>query len=1151
MPIQSDDLGIYKSAVMADVPEGGGGATGTAIVDGVSNAIFNDVSDSDRAGGAFHLRKGFGKVNTDDQGVLLGSGWVVLDPPADPAVAVTLFETAGWFDERTEAVKLVESTMVKGPRLLCRIQDTHYAGVSLLQLYNVAPAKSFPAAGDAVVLRNPAGAEIKVRVLRITESSTTVFDAGGEYVVNIATCELDKALTFDILGAPISRTPPSASSAATVFSTAPAVGARFHGVKPLSTAITLGASPIREVNVSGGIYSQLVPASTVPQPVIDQFPLVQRPTLSRTATLPLTLTTTGVTLTAGTVLQLPTAAQPGTLTMTHGATVFGTNGAGELLQGSTLVGNVDWTARTLTMLGTAPNYGSSTNAITYTPATVTGATAHSRSITVTDANRSLAIVLAMEPPPAPGTLTVSYMAQGRWYDLVEDGTGKLAGADSSYGAGTLSFVTGSLAASLGALPDVGSVIIVTWGEAASAVQATGMPTRAWSYLPLSRQPVPGSMTIGWARGGTTYTATVAADGTVTGPAQTKPVELQDDGTYLLPFSPNTLPDGAVTTVYMALDDENAFTAAGSVYTLTNAPIKPGSVHFKVVVEIDGVSTTAQAYSVDDEVFADGVGLIGTINNTTGVMSLSVASQTETIYTQEKVAAFSAAFDGPGISAGVNYIYATNEETVTKTITTTGIVEIVYQPDETPTAENESSTPTWLIEATPPIGLQVVTSGLAFSWAGVLHFSRDGSVFKAFHPVTGAVTTVGAADDNGRITLGQVAAGASNAVVWHNIAHDRRGGLDVFQGVFRVPVAPIQAGQFQLQVGSLIASADSGGVLTGDFTGLVDSLRGVVSWAVAGLGAGPSDGVAVRADEVTYNAVYQQFVPLNAALLGVDTSGLPADGKIVIFYPGGQVLVHHTDTFTFPNPLTKGTAYSLGRARVASVVVRDAVGTRLPGTLYEVNRTTGTVTIKTGSDITTYAQPFTAQHRVQDQLQVLSADISGKLVLAGALTHNYPLGSYVSSILLQGDKFARVFGYADRAAWSSTWDATKAGSGIAASYNNVDYPITTTNRGAIKERWYAIFQTTTTVDIYGENVGLVLDNVSIATTLEAINPQTSAPYWSIPSAGWGGGRSAGNVLLWETQAAGAPAWIARSVQPGGTEVLDDSATFAYIANVDTP
>jgi hypothetical protein len=80
---------------------------------------------------------------------------------------------------------------------------------------------------------------------------------------------------------------------------------------------------------------------------------------------------------------------------------------------------------------------------------------------------------------------------------------------------------------------------------------------------------------------------------------------------------------------------------------------------------------------------------------------------------------------------------------------------------------------------------------------------------------------------------------------------------------------------------------------------------------------------------------------------------------------------------------------------------------------------------------------------------------------------------------------------------------------------------------------------------------VLDNQPIAGVLEAINPQTSVPYWSIPAAGWGGGWSAGNVLLWETEAAGGAAWGSRSTMPGSTTVLDDSATLAYISDVDTP
>ena len=72
MPIQSDDIKLLASAVMADVPEGGGGATGIEIVDGASNNVFPDVSTDDGAAGRLRLRQVFGAAHTDDDD-LLGS----------------------------------------------------------------------------------------------------------------------------------------------------------------------------------------------------------------------------------------------------------------------------------------------------------------------------------------------------------------------------------------------------------------------------------------------------------------------------------------------------------------------------------------------------------------------------------------------------------------------------------------------------------------------------------------------------------------------------------------------------------------------------------------------------------------------------------------------------------------------------------------------------------------------------------------------------------------------------------------------------------------------------------------------------------------------------------------------------------------------
>lgn len=1149
MPILSDDIKLLKSAVMADVPEGGGAMTGIAVIDGQTNNVFPDISSDDRAAGRVNFRKLFGVGHSDDNDLLLGASFAVLAPPEDPLVHVTCFETDGWADELTTARQAVERYLVKGARLLSRVQDVHYAGALILQLYNIAPATSFPEPGETIVLFNPSGQEQYVRVLKTTFSSALVALGGGLTDVTLCTCELQSPMEFDLLGKQIQFEPPTVTNTATVFSTTPAVGTVFHGVKKLGIPAEIGDFT---VTVADGIFTPLVPANTVPEPVIDIYPLVERPTLSRTAAATLTLPSASIALGPTTVLQLPTACEPASLTMTHGATAFTSNNAGQLLQGETVVGTVDYINRTITMAGGAPNYGTASNTISYRPATVTGATAHSQGVEVTTASQSTAYVFAFEPPPAPATLTVSYMAQGRWYDLTEDGTGKISGASSAYGTGTLNFLTGSMALSLGAPPDVGSIIVMTWGEADSASPATGLPTRAWANIPLDEAPEPGSLVFEWTTGAGVQTATVAANGAVTGPAQVGPAERLEGGGYQVPFSPNVLPSTGPVTVSYTLEPENAtFTNdGGGQYTLTGAPLVPGSVRFQIVATSGTAARVLQCHTIGTVVYA-GSTVIGAINNTTGVMLLNGASSLSLVKSTTQKLERSPS--GGGIPVGLPwYYYKTTTTTTSFAFDLDGVLEIGYIPTGGGTADSFAIEPTWFIDTAPPIGLALVTNGIAFQWAGQVHFSRDGSLFRDWAAITGIAAAAGSVSSEGRINFTSVPAGGTNAITWSNAAHDARGGLDVFVGVFRVPRAPLQAGSFQLQVGSLIGNANSGGVISGDFAGLVDFARGVIYWSVAGLGPGELEGVAVRADELTYNAVYLQYIPLDETLLGLSTARLPIDGRVPIFRSGGQVIVHNTLSTTLPNPLTKGTAYSLGRERIAAVVVRSVAGVRVPGALYTVDFDAGTITVPVESDIAGFDQPFTVHHRIEDELLCARADISGALDLVAGLTHNYPAEtSYVSSKLRKGDLFSRVFNYLERTTWTGDWADDLGGSEPTASFNSIDFPIEVTNRGAITERWAVIFTGATLVRVVGQNVGQVLTNVSITEAIEAINTQTSVPYFSIPALGWGGGWAVGNVLRFNTQAAGSPGWVARTVLQGPATLASDSATLAFRSDVDAP
>ena len=180
-------------------------------------------------------------------------------------------------------------------------------------------------------------------------------------------------------------------------------------------------------------------------------------------------------------------------------------------------------------------------------------------------------------------------------------------------------------------------------------------------------------------------------------------------------------------------------------------------------------------------------------------------------------------------------------------------------------------------------------------------------------------------------------------------------------------------------------------------------------------------------------------------------------------------------------------------------------------------------------------------------------INGQLTFTRALTHDYPLGSYVSSALIapgNGDMFARVSVLFDQATWNGTYQDTISGSPATGTFNSAQYPIVVTNRGARTERWAVQFTSGTTFNVIGENVGVIATG-SVNSNCLPINPATNVPYFTIPALGWGAGWSAGNVLRFNTVGAEFPVWVVRTVQQGPETVPDDSFTLLIRGDVNTP
>lgn len=128
MTINAADLKLVKSQVMDDVPEGGGAPTNTEIIDGASNEIFPDVSEFDRAGGRVKLRKVAVRVDTPNRDMFQGANVIVAEPPDDPNISATLFNTGNYFDRRADAVSRIESYLSIGVQYAGYLYGNHIAG---------------------------------------------------------------------------------------------------------------------------------------------------------------------------------------------------------------------------------------------------------------------------------------------------------------------------------------------------------------------------------------------------------------------------------------------------------------------------------------------------------------------------------------------------------------------------------------------------------------------------------------------------------------------------------------------------------------------------------------------------------------------------------------------------------------------------------------------------------------------------------------------------------------------------------------------------------------------------------------------------------------------------------------------------------------
>ena len=105
MPIQADNLKFYRAATMDSAsPLNGGMPSSVEIIDGASNQLFEDISETQRAGGALEFAKVYGAVRTASTDVLRGANMVISDAPDDPYASVVMFAASSVAETQADVI---------------------------------------------------------------------------------------------------------------------------------------------------------------------------------------------------------------------------------------------------------------------------------------------------------------------------------------------------------------------------------------------------------------------------------------------------------------------------------------------------------------------------------------------------------------------------------------------------------------------------------------------------------------------------------------------------------------------------------------------------------------------------------------------------------------------------------------------------------------------------------------------------------------------------------------------------------------------------------------------------------------------------------------------------------------------------------------
>lgn len=1198
MAITQNDLEILKSEIMADTPDGGGLPTGIAVIDGVSNNLFPDVSDIDRLIGRVRLRKVSLAVKTANADLLQAARLLFTELPDNPNISVFAFKASSFADRRVDAQNKIESYLAFGSKWAGHLLETQLAGQRVIQV-SLDKNDPIPAVGQPLVIVQNEGQSDEyyqyIRPLKVDTVERRFQRTVSETVTRtVATIEFGDTLnkTFNGLTVPEFYQNANTGRRAILREARVADAAKYYSASRLAEPMV--AMQSRQVRLNS-IYTQVVPSTQVETPILQRDPANQVATQARGDGV--IAINQSVNVTTNTAFNLPSGIAVGTLSIAVGGQNL-TDRDGELVNSNGLayasikygIGQITW----YDLL----NAGQTTVTGSYKPASEFTRVAQT-DYQVVDDNAGYNFVRELGAEPVPNSLKITYTVGGNNYLVHDDGRGNLIDDDGN-GRGTVQGKTVLLTTA--AIPDAASYIVYSFGVDLDTVKygAQALPA-AYHVISVADQ-VSGPIAVTW---DTSKTATVS-DGVVTGDAT---------GTFIdgkLNIAPNetVAKDTVFSLSYQRILNANTVNRSLWYKPSDASGAFGGSLDFEAAIT-----------DVDVTVFLGGeLKVVLSLND--GGTSLLIKDVLRPIYTDKAYQQGNAIYTSTEINnwqsiknAAVDsntWVASLTNSTINKAAGTVGFVidvsrksegvEVITRPGVSPIFKTATKTVPMQasevqingVAATAPSTEAATSTGVA----SVLNIDLpqdttdavvNGSLFldalgASFRDSNGKIKsgdlTVGNIDYRfGAVSIDTWQAGQVNTVNLKSMLREND-PVPLANLVFRTPVAPLKKASLQISAelagGTMLSlSTDEQGGITGSkyAHGTVDFKAGFVAlyfYEKLGVTANPgivneswydaaniymesgtnyiNKPIYVKPDSIRYNAIAYSYLPLDKELIGLDPVRLPTDGRVPFVRKGDSIAITELKTMQLPTNAPND-MFDLGFERLSDVSVVDSLGVKINTDYLDIDLDAGTLQLNGMFDMSFYTAPLTAKYRIMDIALVIETDISGRVTLSTPITHDYSTAAVFSSMLLAGDMQARAYNVFGQKSWGSVWNDSLIGDATTSQLQVTNNPIVITNRDAIEERWALVFTSDKAFNIIGQTVGQI--GTGTTSTLTApINPMTGYPYFTIPSEAWGTGWSANNVVRINTAAAKYPIWIGNAIQQHqGSSTDNYDFTIGYHANID--